>query len=130
MAEHERNPREAILNSVYADGQGNAGWMNGTGTKFRVTITIGKQSKKLLLKDIDEADEFILSATGYSRHNYRQFGDDIAALFGDGDLQGDIYVLNKNDEPIHIDGNPLILGRWLAQETDKVGASCTAKRTK
>jgi len=106
------------------DDQGNAGWMNGIGTKFEVTITIGKQSKTFLLKDLDEADEFIASATGYSRHNFRQTGDDIAALFGDGDLEGDIYILNKHDEPIHIDGTPLILGRWLAEETDEEDAWC------
>jgi len=124
MTEHERNARAAILNSVYADGNGNAGWMNGIGTKFEVTITIGKQSKaSFLLKDIDEVDEFIASATGYSRHNFRQFGDDIAALFGDGDLEGDIYVLNENDEPIHIDGQPLVLGRWIAEKADEEDAS-------
>ena len=115
--------REAILNSVYADDQGNAGWMNGVGTRFEVTITIGKQSKSFLLKDIHEVDDFIRSATGYSRHNFRQTGDDIASLFGDGDLEGDIYVLNKYDEPIHIDGKPLVLGRWHAEETDEEGAS-------
>ena len=105
------------------DDQGNAGWMNGTGTKFRVTITIGKQTKSFLLKDLDDVDEFIASATGYSRHNFRQFGDDIASLFSDGDLEGNICVLNKYDEPTHIDGKPLILGRWFAEETDKESAS-------
>ena len=124
MAKQESS-RESILNSVYADDQGNAGWMNGIGTKFEVTITIGKkQSKSFLLKDIDtEVDEFIASTTGYRRHNFRQFGDDIASLFGDGDLHGDIYILNKHEEPINIDGQPLVLGRWLAEKTTEESAA-------
>ena len=96
-------------------------WSDNVGTSSQVTITIGKQSKDFLLRDLDKAGDFILSATNYDA----DLGYRIADLIDKGDFEGEILLYNDADEPIQIDGKPLALGRWVLEEVEVDECNCS-----
>ena len=97
-------------------------WLDDVGTSSQVTITIGKQSKDFLLRDLDEIGGFILSATNY---DVLELGYRIAELIDKGDFEGEVLIYNDNDEPIHVDGKPLALGRWVLEEVEVDECNCS-----
>ena len=96
-------------------------WIDDLGTSSQVTITIGKQSKDFLLRDLDKASDFILSETNYDV----DLGYKIAALIDEGDDEGDIFIRNENDDLIQIDGKPIALGYWVLSEVEVDECNCS-----